>query len=224
MWHFCFEFAFANSPDLVWLLLDSFLPSLKEFLPKEYIKNKGEKKIFQVRTALLEEPVRADLAKWPVFVSLHCLMIHSRFQYWNRNSVIPDTTWKWSCIPNIHESCDTSNLNKMSKYYTRPYWHYRLYDHASFSAGTQKLSEHDGDRSQSQLREAGQVPENLRRVILSGQGGKKVFTKHFCLWLDKMEKFLFAARWHLNTVVRCSAQCQFICGGVGTWCDASETD
>lgn len=29
-------------------LMCVFLLSLKEFLPKEYIKNKGEKKIFQV--------------------------------------------------------------------------------------------------------------------------------------------------------------------------------
>lgn len=31
------------------LICSSYPSSLKEFLPKEYVKNKGEKKIFQVR-------------------------------------------------------------------------------------------------------------------------------------------------------------------------------
>lgn len=55
------------------------------------------------------------------------------------------------------------------------------------SAGTQKLSEHDRDRGQSQLCEAGQVSENLRSVVLSGQG-EKTFQ------LDGLEKFTFALR------------------------------
>lgn len=33
-------------------VVELFLLSLKEFLPKEYIKNKGEKKIFQVRESV----------------------------------------------------------------------------------------------------------------------------------------------------------------------------
>lgn len=42
---------------LIYLL---FLNSLKEFLPKEYVKNKGEKKIFQVSGRFLTEVLLSE--------------------------------------------------------------------------------------------------------------------------------------------------------------------
>lgn len=52
LWYFFLECGFVS---LVCFHVNFLLHSLKEFLPKEYIKHKGEKKIFQVRTVLCWE-------------------------------------------------------------------------------------------------------------------------------------------------------------------------
>lgn len=83
--------------------------SLKEFLPKEYIKQRGaEKKVFQVCTSLI-----------------------------SRNSVFQ-----------VNE-LNTSSLEP---------------------AGAQKRWRNDGDRSKSEVREAGALPADVRRLLLPGQG------------------------------------------------------
>lgn len=120
--------------------LNFFLLSLKEFLPKEYIKHKGDKKIFQVRSGLL------------CHTAQRCL--------------VATLGWNFSRESEMQQ-IQHATLNELIP----------LNDFFSFvSAGTQKLSEHDRDWGQSQLCEACQVSENLRSVILFGQGERKGIT------------------------------------------------